>query len=76
MQQESRVKTTSQAVHSHVERHCHAGIYASRSAILEAAAIASRLSTFSADVAAHPPSRFAIKARPRHLSACAFAGPR
>ena len=76
MQQESRVRTISQAVHSHVGRHSHAAIYASRSAILEAALIASKLSTFSADVVAHPLNRCATKVRSRRLNACAFAGPR
>ena len=75
-QQERRVRTTFRAAHSHAGRLCHAVIHASRSAILEAAAIASRPSTFSADVVAHLPSRFATKVRPKHLSACAFAGPR
>ena len=76
MQQERRVRTTFRAAHSHAGRLCHAVIHASRSVIPEAAAIASRLSTFSAGVVAHLPNRFATKVRPKHLSACAFAGPR
>lgn len=76
MHQERRVRTTFQAVHSHAGRRCHAVIHASRSVIPEAAAIASRLSTFSAGVVAHLPNRSATKVRPKLLSACAFAGPR
>jgi len=71
---ERRVRTTSRAAHSPAGKHFHAVIHASKSAILEIVATASRVSSSSADVVALLPNRSAIKARLSRLSACVFAG--
>lgn len=71
--QGNHAKITSQAVRSRVERHYHAVINVSRFATQETVVIASRLLLSSAGVAALPRIQFAIKARLKRLSVCAFA---
>lgn len=68
---ENHVKIQYQAAHSLVEKHFPADISASRCATRATAGTAERLSSLSADAAAHPRTQSATRVKMKHLSVCA-----